>query len=91
MSFIYILLFSAEIFFSCDVWFSTTKLIAKLGAPVKWDADGQKNDVKGRIVAISFQEKESPQSDTPTILRESMKFGFAVATNEDSVLMWVDI
>ena len=46
-------------------------------------ADGQKQKVKGRLVAKGLQENESPQSDSPTILRESLKMFFLVAANED--------
>ena len=48
----------------------------------KEKADGQKTVFKGRLVARGFQEKESPQSDSPTMLCESMKLFFAVAANE---------
>ena len=39
----------------------------------KEKADGQKHNNKGRLVTKGFQEKEAPQSDSPTMLRESMK------------------
>ena len=42
----------------------------------KEKSDGQKQKVKGRLVAKGFQEKESPQSDSPIMLRESMKMFF---------------
>ena len=45
----------------------------------KKKADGQKTDVKGKLVARGFQEKESPQSDYPTMLRESLKLYSALA------------
>ena len=57
----------------------------------KEKADGQKNAVKGRLVARGFQEKESPQSDSPTMLRESLKLYFVVAANEDFTLRSIDI
>ena len=38
-----------------------------------------------------FQEKESPQSDSPTMFRESMKMFFSVATNEDFELIKIPI
>ena len=57
----------------------------------KEKADGQKTIVKGRLVARGFQEKESPQSDSPTMLRESMKIFFAVAANEEFSLRSIDI
>ena len=34
----------------------------------KEKADGQKTEFKGRLVARGFQEKESPQSNSPTML-----------------------
>ena len=37
---------------------------------------------EGRIVAKGFQKGEKPQSDSPTLLRESLKMYFALATNE---------
>ena len=49
----------------------------------KEKADGQKKNYKGRLVAKGFQEKEAPQSDLPTMLRESLKMFFSVAANED--------
>ena len=57
----------------------------------KEKADGQKTDYKGRLVARGFQEKEAPQSDSPTMLRESMKLFFSVAANEGFQLRSVDI
>ena len=38
-----------------------------------------------------FQEKEAPQSDSPTMFRESMKLFFAVAANEDFKQRSIDI
>ena len=52
----------------------------------KEKADGQKTEYKGRLVARGFQERESPQSDSPTMLHESTKLFFAVAANEGFVL-----
>ena len=49
----------------------------------KEKADGQKQNYKGILVAKGCQEKEAPQSDSPTMLRESMKLFFSVAANED--------
>ena len=57
----------------------------------KEKADGQKQNFKGRLVAKGFQEKEAPQSDSPTMLRESMKLFFAVAANEYFKLRSIDI
>ena len=46
---------------------------------------------KGRLVAQGFQEKEKPQSDSPMMLRESMKLFFSVAANEGFELRSIDI
>ena len=51
----------------------------------------RKKNVKGRLVAKGFQETEAPQSDAPTMLRESMKLFFAVAANQDFNLRSIDI
>ena len=42
-------------------------------------------------MARGFQEKEAPQSDSPTMLRESMKLFFSVAANEGFDLRSIDI
>ena len=47
--------------------------------------------MKGRLVAKGFQVKEAPQSDSPTMLRESMKMFFTVAASEDFELKKIDI
>ena len=57
----------------------------------KGKAYGQKKNVKGRLFAKGFQEIEAPQSDAPTMLRESMKLFFAVAANQDFRLRSMDI
>ena len=54
-------------------------------------ADREKKNVKDRVVSKGFQETEAPQSDAPTILRESMKLFFAVAANQDFKLRSMDI
>ena len=41
-------------------------------------ADGQIKNYKGRLVPKGFQEKEAPQYDSPTMLREPMKLFFFV-------------
>ena len=56
----------------------------------KEKADGQKSQIKGRIVSKGFQEGEKPQSDSPTLLRESFKMYFAVAANEGFKLRSID-
>ena len=57
----------------------------------KEKADGQKSQIKGCLVAKGFQEGEKPQSDSPTLLRESLKMYFAVAANEGFKLRSIDI
>ena len=57
----------------------------------KEQADGQKSDYKGRLVARGFQETSPPQSDSPTMRRESLKLLLAVAANEGFSLRSVDI
>ena len=47
--------------------------------------------MKGRLIAKGIQEKELPQSDSPTMLRESMKMFFCVAANEGFELRKIDI
>ena len=53
--------------------------------------DGQKTDYKGRIVAKGFHEKEKPQADSPTAMRESMKVFLSLAANENFELQSIDI
>ena len=55
---------------------------SRWGITKKEKADGQNTMFKGRLVARGFQETESPQSYSPTMLCESMKLFFAVAANE---------
>ena len=58
---------------------------------VKEAHDGQKTKYKARLVARGFQEEVPPQSDSPTVLRESNKLFTAVASNEDFKVLSVDI
>ena len=53
--------------------------------------DGQKTKFKARLVARGFQENFPPESDSPTVLRESNKLFTAVAANNDFRLVSVDI
>ena len=53
--------------------------------------DGQKTQYKARLVARGFQEIEKPQSDSPTVLKESLKVLIALAANEDFDLASMDI
>ena len=53
--------------------------------------DGQKKKCKGRIVARGFQKQEKPQSDSPTVLRASVKTFVAVAANEGFEICSMDI
>ena len=53
--------------------------------------DGQKTKIKARLVARGFQEEVCPQSDSPTVLRESNKLFTAVAANSGFSIVSVDI
>ena len=53
--------------------------------------DGQKAQIKARLVARGFQEIEKPKSDSPTALRESFKTFIAVSANEEFELRSIDI
>ena len=57
----------------------------------KEKADEQKKDITGLFVARRFQKQESPQSDSTTMLRESLKMYFNIAANEGFSLRSVDI
>ena len=58
---------------------------------VKEAHDGQKTKYKARLVARGFQESTLPQSDSPTVLRESNKLFTAIAANQEFQLVSVDI
>ena len=53
--------------------------------------DGQKQKTKARLVACGFQETMKPQSDSPTVSKESFKMLVAMAANESFNLASVDI
>ena len=53
--------------------------------------DGQKKKIKGRLVAKGFQEEFKPQSDSTTILRDSLKTVLTVAANEGHHIASLDI
>ena len=53
--------------------------------------DGQKEKTKARLVARIFQETLKPQSDSPTVSKESFKTLMAIAANSDFNLASVDI
>ena len=53
--------------------------------------DGQKKPVKARLVARGFQESMKPQSDSPTLLRESLKLFMAITANNDFMIRAIDI
>ena len=53
--------------------------------------DGQKLKTKARIVARGFQETMKPQSDSPTVSKESFKILMAISANENFKLASVDI
>ena len=53
--------------------------------------DGQKQKTKARLVACGFQKTMKPQSDSPTVSKESFKMLMAVAANDNFKLASVDI
>merc|ERR1712082_257913 len=53
--------------------------------------DGQKQKTKARLVALGFQETLKPQSDSPTVSKESFKTLMAITANSDFKLASVDI
>ena len=57
----------------------------------KQKQDGQKQQVKARLVARGFQEKEKPQSDAPAAHRESFKLFMAVAAMKGFKVSSLDI
>ena len=50
---------------------------------VKTATPGQKTQVKARLVVCGFQERDKPQSDSPTVAKESLKLLIMLAANED--------
>ena len=67
------------------------KITSRWVVTKKLKQDGQKEDVKARLVARGFQETVDPQSDSPTALRESNKLFYAIAANENFNLRSMDI
>ena len=53
--------------------------------------DGQKQLYKAQLVARGFQEREQPQSDSPTVAKESFKMLMAIAANEQFKVVSMDI
>ena len=51
----------------------------------------RKTEFKARLVARGFQEIEKPQSDSPTVAKESLKLLIALAANNDFELTSMDI
>ena len=45
--------------------------------------DGQKLQTKARLVARGFQETMKPQSDSPTVSKESFKILMVISVNSD--------
>ena len=68
-----------------------TRISSRWVVTKKEKHDGQKTNVKARLVARGFQESNKPQADSPTALRESLKMFLAVAANEGFELSAVDI
>ena len=57
----------------------------------KEEHDGQKMQIKARLVLRGFQEVVKPQSDSPTVAKESLKVLVAVDVKEDFPLALMDI
>ena len=53
--------------------------------------DGKKLQTKARLVARGFQETLKPQSDSPTVSKESFKILMAIAANSVFKLASVNI
>ena len=53
--------------------------------------DGLKQKTKARLVVRGYQEEIKPQSDSPTVSKESFKMLMAVSANEGFNLALVDI
>merc|ERR1712002_1333184 len=53
--------------------------------------DGQKQNYKTRLVAKGFQERDQPQSDSPTAAKESFKLLVALAANQNFRVVSMDI
>ena len=53
--------------------------------------DRQKKNTKARLLVHGFQETVKPQSDSPTVSKESFKLLMANAANENFKLASVDI
>ena len=67
------------------------KILSRWVVTQKEKSDGQKSQVKGRIVAKGYQEGKKLQSDSPTLLRESLKMYFALAAYKGFRLRIIDI
>merc|ERR1711962_1747485 len=53
--------------------------------------DGQRQKYKARLVAKPFQERDQPQSDSPTAAKESFKLLVALAANQNFKVVSMDI
>ena len=53
--------------------------------------DGQKQNYKARLVSQGFQERDQPQSDSPTAAKESFKLLVALAANQNFRVVSMDI
>ena len=62
-----------------------------MGCDIEREGRWSKSQVKGRIVAKGYQEGKKPQSDSPTLLGESLKMYFVVAANEGFDIRSIDI
>merc|ERR1711873_284030 len=53
--------------------------------------DGRKQNYKAILVAKGFQERDQPQSDSPTAANESFKLLMAIAANQNFRVVSIDI
>ena len=60
-----------------------TRITTRWVVTRKEDHDGMKVKTKARLCMRGFQEEVNPQSDSPTIAKESLKVMLAVSANED--------
>ena len=53
--------------------------------------DGQKMQVKATLVVHGLQEREKPQSDSPTVAKESLNISISLAANKGFEMVSMDI
>ena len=68
-----------------------TSIMSRQLLTQKEQHNGQKLKVKVRIVAWGFQETQQMQSDSPTVLKYSLKGIFAIAAKMNCDIVSIDI